>query len=104
MVEELRHAIEQVEGQPEAVQRHIAELIWLALEEQEWDELTATPDSQDLLARLSREIDERRRQARSKTVAGNSSVHITTNKALPRFTGSFACGRSTAGARRLLAL
>jgi hypothetical protein len=58
MVEELRHAIERAEQQPADVQRRIAELISLALEEQEWDALTSTPESQAYLARLSRDIDE----------------------------------------------
>ena len=58
MVEELRQAIAQVEQQPEDMQRRIAEVITLALEEQEWDALTNTPESQTYLARLSREIDE----------------------------------------------
>ena len=58
MVEELRHAIAQVEQQPEDIQQRIAELITLTLEEQEWDALTATPESQAYLAQLSREIDE----------------------------------------------
>ncbi|WIG59619.1 MAG: hypothetical protein OJF49_002366 [Ktedonobacterales bacterium] len=58
MIEELRHAIAQVEQQPADMQRHIAELITLALDEQEWDALTNTPESQAYLAQLSREIDE----------------------------------------------
>ncbi len=58
MIEELHHAIAQVERQPEDVQRHIAELIALALEEQEWDALTSTPESQAYLSWLSREIEE----------------------------------------------
>ena len=58
MVEELRQAIAQVERQPEEMQRHIAEVITLALEEQEWDALTSTPESRAYLAQLSREIDE----------------------------------------------
>src|SRR5690348_9143525 len=58
MVEELRQAIAQAEQQPEDMQRHIAEVITLALEEQEWDALTSTPESQTYLAQLSREIDE----------------------------------------------
>lgn len=58
MVDELRHAIAQAEQQPEDMQRRIAELITLALEEQEWDALTSTPESQAYLAQLSSEIDE----------------------------------------------
>ena len=58
MVEELRHAIAQAEQQSEEMQRRIAELITLALEEQEWDALISTPESQAYLAQLSREIDE----------------------------------------------
>lgn len=58
MIEELRHAIAQVEQQPADMQRRIAELITLALDEQEWDALTNTPESQAYLAQLSREIDE----------------------------------------------
>ena len=59
MIEELRHAIAQVEQQPADMQRRIAELITLALEEQEWEALTSTPESQAYLAKLSREIDEK---------------------------------------------
>lgn len=58
MVEELRQAIAQVEQQPEEMQRRIAEVITLALEEREWDALTSTTESQAYLAQLSREIDE----------------------------------------------
>ena len=58
MVEELRQAIAQVERQPEDMQRRIAEVITLVIEEQEWDALTNTPESQTYLAQLSREIDE----------------------------------------------
>ena len=58
MVDELRHAIAQAEQQPADMQRRIAELITQALEEQEWDALTSTPESQAFLAQLSREIDE----------------------------------------------
>ena len=58
MVDELRHAVAQAEQQPEGMQRRIAELITLALEEQEWDALTSTPESQAYLAQLSREIEE----------------------------------------------
>lgn len=58
MVDELRDAIAQAEQQPEDMQRRIAELITLALEEQEWDALTSTPESQAFLAQLSREIDQ----------------------------------------------
>lgn len=58
MVDELRHAVAQAEQQPEEMQRRIADLITLALEEQEWDALTSTPESQAYLAQLSREIEE----------------------------------------------
>jgi hypothetical protein len=58
MVEERREIIHQVEQQPEDVQRHIVELIKLALEEQEWDALVSTPESQAYLSQLSKEIDE----------------------------------------------
>lgn len=58
MVEELRRAIEHAGQQPEEVQRRIAELIELQLEEQEWGALTSTPESQAFLAQLSRKIDE----------------------------------------------
>lgn len=58
MVEELRDAIAHVEQQPEEMQRRIAALITQVLEEQEWDAITSTPESQAFLAQLSREIDE----------------------------------------------
>ncbi len=58
MVEELREILQQVEQQPEDVQRHIVELIKLALEEQEWDALVSTPESQTFLTQLSKEIGE----------------------------------------------
>jgi DnaJ-domain-containing protein 1 len=58
MLEELREIMEQVEQQTEDVQRRIAELIRLALEEQEWDALVGTPESQSLLTHLSKKIDE----------------------------------------------
>jgi hypothetical protein len=58
MVEELREIVQQVEQQPEDVQRHIVEFIKLALEEQEWDALVSIPESQTFLTRLSKEIDE----------------------------------------------
>jgi hypothetical protein len=44
--------------QPDDVQRQIAELIESRLEEQEWDAIVSTPESQAFLARLSGEIDE----------------------------------------------
>src|SRR5260221_4448288 len=53
-----REILQQVEQQPEDVQRHIVELIKLALEEQEWDALVGTPESQAYLRQLSKEIDE----------------------------------------------
>lgn len=58
MVDELSSAIAQLEHQPADMQRRIAELIRLALEEQEWDALTTSPESQTFLAQLSREIDQ----------------------------------------------
>ncbi len=58
MVEELREVMQQVEQQPEEVQHRIAEIIRLALDEQEWDALVGTPESQNFLTRLSKEIDE----------------------------------------------
>lgn len=55
MVDELRHAVEQAERQPEDVQRQIAEIIEDALREREWDELVSTPESQRFLAELATE-------------------------------------------------
>jgi F0F1-type ATP synthase membrane subunit b/b' len=65
MVNELRHVFEQAERQPEDVQRPIAEMIALALEEAEWDALVSTPKSQEVLARLAEE-------ARAEIVAGTT--------------------------------
>ena len=65
MVDELRHVIEQAERQPEDIQRHIAELVALALEEAEWDTLVSTPKSQEVLARLAEE-------ARAEIAAGTT--------------------------------
>ncbi|HEY7780836.1 MAG TPA: hypothetical protein VIC85_11555 [Ktedonobacterales bacterium] len=58
MVDELRVAIEHALRRPDEVQRQIAEMMESQLEEQEWDALVSTPESQAFLARLSREIDE----------------------------------------------
>ncbi len=55
MVEELRRVFEQVQQQPEDVQRHIAELVALELEEHEWDALVGSPQGQDALERLAAE-------------------------------------------------
>lgn len=65
MVDELRQAIEQAQQQPEEVQRQIAELIALALEEREWDALVSTPESQRFLAELAEE-------ARAEIAAGTT--------------------------------
>ena len=58
MVEELRRAIEEAEHLPEEAQRHIAALIEQELEEQEWEALVSSPESQRFLAELSAEIDQ----------------------------------------------
>lgn len=58
MVEELRQVFERAQREPEDVQRHIAEIVALELEEREWDELVKTPESQRFLAKLSAEVDE----------------------------------------------
>ena len=55
MVDELRLAVEQAQHQPDDVQRRIAQLTEDALEEQEWDELVATPESQAFLDQLAAE-------------------------------------------------
>ncbi|HLJ80886.1 MAG TPA: hypothetical protein VKT52_05320 [Ktedonobacterales bacterium] len=65
MVEELRQVFEQAQQQPEDVQRHIAEMIALALEEAEWDALVSTPESQRFLAKLAQE-------ARAEAAAGTT--------------------------------
>jgi len=52
MVDELRLAIEQAQQQSDDLQRHIAQLIAEAIEEQEWDALVATPESQAFLDEL----------------------------------------------------
>jgi len=57
MVEELREAIEQVERQPEEIQRRIAQIITEELEEREWDALVSSTASQRFLAHLSAGID-----------------------------------------------
>jgi hypothetical protein len=58
MVEELRQILELAQQQPEDVQRHLAELIALELEEREWDAIASTPASQQLLAKLAAEARE----------------------------------------------
>jgi len=55
MVDELRQVFEQVQEQPDDVQRHIAELVALALEEAEWDAIVSTPESKRFLAQLAEE-------------------------------------------------
>jgi hypothetical protein len=65
MVEELRQAFEQVQQQPEEVQRHIAEMISLEIEEQGWADMVSTPESQRLLAELAAE-------ARTEIAAGTT--------------------------------
>ncbi|HUY76888.1 MAG TPA: hypothetical protein VMV29_08955 [Ktedonobacterales bacterium] len=55
MVDELRVAIERAQQQPDEVQRRIAQLIAEEIEEQEWDTLVATPESQAFLAELAAE-------------------------------------------------
>lgn len=55
VVEELRQVAELAQQQPEDVQRRIAEVIALELEQREWDALVSTPESQRLLARLAAE-------------------------------------------------
>ena len=59
MVDELRHAFEQAQHQPEAVQRDLAQRItaWLneAAEEREWDALIGSPQGQATLERLAAE-------------------------------------------------
>ncbi len=57
MVEELRQAFERAQQQPEDVQRHIAEIVVLELEQRDWDALVQTPESQRFLAELSAEVD-----------------------------------------------
>jgi len=56
MVEELREAIEQVERQPEEIQRRIAQIITEELGEREWDALVSSTASQQFLAHLSADI------------------------------------------------
>jgi hypothetical protein len=68
MVDELRHAFEQAQHQPEAVQRDLAQHItaWLneAAEEREWDALIGSPQGQTILERLAAE-------ARAEIARGN---------------------------------
>jgi len=65
MVKELEQVVAQIEREPEAVQRQIAELITMELEERAWQGLVATPDSQRFLTQLARE-------ARSQIAAGTT--------------------------------
>lgn len=58
MVEELRRVFEQVQQLPEDVQRKIAELVALELEEREWDALVGSPQGQETLERLAAEARE----------------------------------------------
>jgi hypothetical protein len=58
MVEDLRQVVELAQQQPEDVQRRIAAVIALELEQREWDALVSTPESQQLLARLAAEARE----------------------------------------------
>lgn len=58
MVEEPRRVFEQVQQQPEEVQRHIAELVALELEGREWDALVGSPRGQETLERLAAEARE----------------------------------------------
>ena len=55
MVKELEQVFAQIEREPEDVQRQIAELISLDLEERTWQGLVATPESQRFLTRLASE-------------------------------------------------
>lgn len=65
MVEELRHVFERVQQQPEDVQRHIAEMIALELEERQWTALVSAPESQQFLNELAAE-------ARAEIAAGKT--------------------------------
>ena len=55
MVEELRQVFELAEHKPEDVQRHIAELIKLELEERNWETLVGSDRGQETLERLAAE-------------------------------------------------
>lgn len=55
MVDELRHIFDLVRKQPDAVQRHIAEVIALELEANEWDAIIGTEEGQQTLERLAAE-------------------------------------------------
>lgn len=55
MVEELRQVFELAEHEPEDVQRHIAELIKLELEERNWETLVGSDRGQETLERLAAE-------------------------------------------------
>lgn len=52
MVEKLRAVFEEAQRQPPEVQRRIAELIRLSLEEREWDDLVDGPHGQAALEQL----------------------------------------------------
>lgn len=58
MVEELRQLFERAGQEPPEVQRHIAELIKLGLEEREWDEIVESPHGQTILEQLAAEARE----------------------------------------------
>lgn len=55
MVEELRHIFDKVQQQPDAVQRHIAEVIALELEASEWDAIVGSDEGQQALEQLAAE-------------------------------------------------
>jgi hypothetical protein len=57
MVEELRQVFERAQQEPEEVQRHIAEIVAIELEQREWEALVQTPESRQFLAELSAEVD-----------------------------------------------
>jgi hypothetical protein len=65
MVKELQHVVAQVEREPEDVQRQIAEVIAMELEERTWQRLVSTPESQHFLAQLAGE-------ARAEIAAGTT--------------------------------
>ncbi len=55
MVEELRHIFDRVQQQPDAVQRHIAEVIALELEASEWNAIVGSEEGQQTLERPAAE-------------------------------------------------
>ncbi|MCA1599732.1 MAG: hypothetical protein LC769_12105 [Chloroflexi bacterium] len=65
MVEELRQVFERVQQQPDEVQRRIAAMIALELEERDWDILVGGPESQRFLLELTAE-------ARAEIAAGKT--------------------------------